>query len=59
MEGLTIVYCIFFIVCPVGYFGPSCNKLCHCLNSSDCNKQTGDCPGSCANGWVGPGCQTG
>lgn len=54
-------FCVFvpMSVCADGFFGPSCQRQCHCGSDSVCDKQTGDCPAGCANGWIGPACRTG
>ncbi|KAH9523538.1 hypothetical protein Btru_040252 [Bulinus truncatus] len=45
--------------CPEGFFGPSCQGQCHCLNPSNCDSSTGHCRGGeCDLGYTGaPQCQ--
>ncbi|KAL3878265.1 hypothetical protein ACJMK2_030630 [Sinanodonta woodiana] len=40
-------------------FGPGCIYRCHCVADAQCDNDTGTCPGGCAEGWMGPGCQYG
>ncbi|GFO17533.1 multiple epidermal growth factor-like domains protein 6 [Plakobranchus ocellatus] len=43
--------------CEKGWFGESCQFLCHCADHGDCNKTDGTCSKGCDQQWFGPGCQ--
>ncbi|XP_076443347.1 adhesion G protein-coupled receptor L3-like isoform X2 [Babylonia areolata] len=44
--------------CPPGSFGYRCSFQCRCSGGArDCSAVTGTCPGGCALGFWGPGCQ--
>ncbi|XP_033103832.1 uncharacterized protein LOC117106558 [Anneissia japonica] len=47
------------VECPDGVYDPQCTKVCHCRNSSKCDRNTGSCPAGdvCEDGWAGVGCQ--
>ena len=44
-------------ICSAGQFGWDCQLTCHCAGSDQCDTNNGDCPGDCAEGWMGPKCQ--
>lgn len=38
----------------------NCSNECHCINNSQCNKESGNCGSSgCAPGWTGHNCSEG
>ncbi|XP_033105149.1 multiple epidermal growth factor-like domains protein 10 [Anneissia japonica] len=49
------------VECPGGFYGEQCTKICHCEDSSNCNRNSGNCPvgDACKEGWAGEGCQQG
>lgn len=42
--------------CPIGHYGPSCEKDCHCAGNEYCDIITGQCPFGCEQGWGGASC---
>ncbi|CAL1536338.1 unnamed protein product [Lymnaea stagnalis] len=47
------------VVCPVGWFGPECDRRCNCAYTSDtCLISSGGCLLGCAAGFRGEGCNT-
>lgn len=43
-------------VCPIGYYGYNCSKVCHCADNSSCLYEE-LCPGSCQKSWEGKRCK--
>ena len=49
-----------FTVCVAGRYGQNCMQACgYCANNVPCNPVTEKCPGGCAPGYKGTGCQHG
>ncbi|BFZ20613.1 hypothetical protein BsWGS_23652 [Bradybaena similaris] len=42
--------------CRRGFFGPPVCRKCNCHLDSLCNRETGQCPFGCKNGWHGKSC---
>eukprot|EP01124_Arcella_intermedia_P011988 TRINITY_DN18316_c0_g1_i1.p1 TRINITY_DN18316_c0_g1~~TRINITY_DN18316_c0_g1_i1.p1 ORF type:complete len:700 (+),score=71.10 TRINITY_DN18316_c0_g1_i1:73-2172(+) len=60
VSSLHIIYSVYAerILCPLGYYGPSCSKVCSCPTSGFCNGGiygTGTCL-DCLNGYFGLNC---
>ena len=44
--------------CDSGEYGAGCKQKCgRCVNMSDCNRYTGECPRGCDRGYYPPFCQ--
>lgn len=52
VETTTMIYC------PLGWFGPSCERECHCAGNEHCHVVTGLCPVGCEEGWGGHSCSS-
>ncbi|XP_041453210.1 delta-like protein 4 [Lytechinus variegatus] len=55
LSGYTGIYCD--EQCTPGRFGVDCLQYCHCAGGMPCDAFTGECEGSCEDGWSGEGCQ--
>lgn len=53
------LFFLFFLVCPVGFYGVACNNKCgNCRDVSQCHHITGACVSGCDAGYKGDLCKT-
>lgn len=58
MADIQTVLLFHYIACSPGFFGVMCKDTCspHCLDPSNCDRESGECYLGCLAGWVGPRC---
>ncbi|XP_050400097.1 neuropilin and tolloid-like protein 1 [Patella vulgata] len=55
-RGFKAIYTTQHTECEnIGFYGPNCNKVCHCYQSQ-CDFRTGVCDYGCKRGWMGSRC---